>query len=693
MGDLSRTIDRARRRVTADIALARAGAGLVIGSLACLCLLAADRLWGLPVWIGAYALLPGGCALLAAASSFGAVPRRLATAVQLDRALDLKDRLGTAEAAAQGRVRGDFANLARHRGEQLAARLDVRAAAPIRIRSLWRGGALAAILGAGAVFLPHRAAAEPDPLPQAAHAQRTRLAETIERAAADLAEDGASPESITDVEALEKLAAQLAGGGETRLEETRDLSAARLEEAAKRLADQADRQLQAADEATRRFAGIEAPPVPGAPPQAEQFMEALREGNLQDAAGQFDRLMEAIETLPPESREALAEQLSRMGEALRDEPTPETGEAGDAMAEALEDLGVEEEAIDDLLREEDPAEVERRLQESAADPQTIEEITRDLEDLRRREEIDREVNDQEQRMAEALQEAARRARELAPQEETERGADGEMHQQQQAQEKETQQQETQQQQQQQQQETRGRDEPRQGGRQGERPVAVPDPSAAPQRPGSSAQRDPQAPPEHAPQGASDEKSAPPDAGAPPPPANAPGVGDVLRRLAEKRRDAEGRQEMSERLRRAARQLSDSMTDQEKKRLAEQWMAKGAERGAGAGGDPSGGPGADTAADPARTVFDATEDVDLRGHGPSGEETVISEWLGQESGDTEAPGGRARILVGRAQAEAEQAVEQSAVPSRYHALIRRYFGRLADTVDASAEPATAGETAP
>ncbi len=705
MGDLSRTIDKARRRVAADIALARAGAWLALGSLAGLCVLAAERLWGVPVWAGTYALLPGGAAMLAAATALGAVPRRLATAVRLDRALRLKDRLGTAEAAQEGSVRGDFADLARHHGERLAARLDVRAAAPIRIRPLWGGCALAAILGAGVAYLPHRAAAEAESLPEPAQAQRTQLAETIERAAADLAEDGASPESVQDVEALEELAAQLAGdGGDAHLQETRDRSAARLEEAAKRLAEHADRQLQAADESTRRFAGIEAPPVPGAPPQADAFMDALREGELEDAAGQFDRLMEEMQELPPDAREALAEQLDRMSEELRNEPPPppETPEAGESMAEALQDLGVEEEAIDDLLRQEDPEELKRRLEESPADPQTIDEIARDLQEMKRQQEIDRQVADEQERMAEALQEAARRARDTKPPQEQEQER-GNGHEEQPKQPKQQQQQQQQEQQQsaegdrtaQQPAQESGR-EPRDASQPGsgeqERTVTAPDPAAGSRPPDAPQEPRPQTSPAPDRQGTADADSPKerrtPDAGAPPSPAGEPTVGEVLRRLAEKRRDAEGRQEMSERLRRAARGLADSMTEEEKERLAEQWAARGArdpEPGTGAGGDPTGGPGADSAADPARSLFDATEDVDLRGPGSPGEETVISEWLGQEGEAAQAPGGSAQAFVRRAQADAEQAVEQSAVPSRYHALIRRYFGRLADTVEAAAPP--------
>ena len=82
-------------------------------------------------------------------------------------------------------------------------------------------------------------------------------------------------------------------------------------------------------------------------------------------------------------------------------------------------------------------------------------------------------------------------------------------------------------------------------------------------------------------------------------------------------------------------------------------------------------------------FSDFDDVDLRD--PEAGSLTVSEWL-DESGAAAGPGtARRRTLARRARGTAEQAIEKSVIPSRYHDLIRRYFGRLEETVE-NAEPA-------
>ena len=76
----------------------------------------------------------------------------------------------------------------------------------------------------------------------------------------------------------------------------------------------------------------------------------------------------------------------------------------------------------------------------------------------------------------------------------------------------------------------------------------------------------------------------------------------------------------------------------------------------------------------------------------------TEWLGRESdegGPSRTDRGEARHLIRRAREGAQRAVNESGVPSRYHDLIRRYFGRLEDTVrkatSTGSPPARTGES--
>ena len=94
-------------------------------------------------------------------------------------------------------------------------------------------------------------------------------------------------------------------------------------------------------------------------------------------------------------------------------------------------------------------------------------------------------------------------------------------------------------------------------------------------------------------------------------------------------------------------------------------------------------------------FRDLEDIDLRDP-DIGPDRVIAEWLSDEPlegepGRTDQPGRAQRIR--EAQDVAERAVDDSVVPSRYHNLIKRYFGNLGKTIDKASAPATGADPEP
>ena len=164
---------------------------------------------------------------------------------------------------------------------------------------------------------------------------------------------------------------------------------------------------------------------------------------------------------------------------------------------------------------------------------------------------------------------------------------------------------------------------------------------------------------------------------------------MLRRLAEAGREAEKGKADSERLREAARKLADTMSEQEKQRLAQRWMRYfGSKRDLGSKPGLDRGQRAQTEP-PEEPAFTKTETVDIGGDEEA--RNIIARWLGDEAieGDPQrtTQGGE---VIRRAQWAAEQAVDQSAVPRRYHEVIRRYFGQLDKTVD---KAATSNKSAP
>ena len=151
---------------------------------------------------------------------------------------------------------------------------------------------------------------------------------------------------------------------------------------------------------------------------------------------------------------------------------------------------------------------------------------------------------------------------------------------------------------------------------------------------------------------------------------------MLRRLAGAQREADKGQAESRRLRDAARKLADTLSEQEKQRFAEQWLRE-------FGSTPGTGHSQDAETTPPETpIFRETEAVDIGGDEAA--KNIIARWLGDEviEGEPQRTQ-RGGEVIRRAQSAAEQAVDQTAVPRRYHELIRRYFGKLDETVQKAA----------
>jgi hypothetical protein len=647
-------------------------------------------------------------------------PGAMAAAVRLDRALGLKDRIGTAESIRQGRTRGELADLARVQAERLARTIDIRRATPIRIRRSWAAGvALSLLLGAGVAFLPELSratrAATTSSSPQLAE-QRTEIVETISDAVADLDPDTLDPETREDVETLEALAEQLTNESATatELSDARDQSAAQLEEVADRLAEQARRNLDAVDEVTRRFDGIRTPDE--ATPPTEALADALREGDLEEAAERFDDLMESGEETSTEEREQLARELRELGEQLNAPPEdPEAGRQTEEISRALEDLGLDEETARELLEQVDPEAMQEALEQQDLDPEAMRRLAEDLERLREQEQVREQADEQQRRLGEAFEDAAEQLepREPEPTEETQEPSEPQPQQpqeppgaqreqsdpQQQGQtEGQRQQQEEQQGQEQQQQQQPAREQPGEPPGQpqeqpGERTQEVPQAGDGEQQQQQQPQQVPQQVPGQPPQEGPTQEvpvpgEEPPDAGRPP--ARRPSVSEMLREMERMQREGEGQQQDSERLRQAARDLADSLTDQEKRELAERWMQRPQ---ADPGGTRLGAGQLDEQPPDGAAPFETIEDVDLREEGAEDEGRIIAEWLGPEGGEGEpALPARGRARARAARTEAERAVEKAVVPSRYAKYIRRYFGRLEETVDKAAErtPAEGGD---
>ncbi len=181
--------------------------------------------------------------------------------------------------------------------------------------------------------------------------------------------------------------------------------------------------------------------------------------------------------------------------------------------------------------------------------------------------------------------------------------------------------------------------------------------------------------------------------------------------AEKIRELQKRKDLAERLRnlsdetkQRAREMAEQMSDEEKQRWAremqrqlgdEQLEELLSEENLNSGGDDpdkqnntggttSGNGPPDDAPQQKTKPFAPldTEPVDARGENTNADQ-ILSEWLSDTAGPVKpgATGSTGEVApVRRAQDFARRAVNETAVPRRYHQLIDRYFGRLSRTVE-------------
>ena len=696
MTTVQQTIKKARRRLTTAAAIHRTGTAIAVSAGAGLVLLAVDRLANLNIAILVYLAVLGAGLVAGVVHSLMTRPELLAVAVRLDRGLGLRDRLGSAEAIRTGGVQdAGFAGLVQQDAERVAQALDIKSATPIVVTRGWIvAGGLIAALGLGFAFVPpltrttrgqdwaHTAEDQAE-LQQ----QQQEITQTIQEAIAAIDDDTLDDRRRDDGSSWQGLAEQLGneGASSDEVAEARDRSAGELAALADRLAEQSQRNLRAAEAVAERFAGVE---PADAPMSAQEFAEALRNGEFGEAADLLDELMARKEDLSAEQRSEVAEHLRDMSEQLTEPSDAAIDEQFDSAREALRDLGLDEQDVDDLLGDETSTDdLQRALEEADVDEDVAQELVDDIERSKQQQQVDKQADDEARSLSEAMEDVADqlerpepKSSDQPPQPEANQSGD----------------------------QREGRPaEQRSADRSSDQRDATTDEGGVAERrevavePAEGEQ--PQSPPSEPddqqsgdqPQREVQERSAPPP-GEPPgvQPQPSPDNGsrrslqEMLRRLAGAQRDADKGQADSRRLRDAARKLADTLSEQEKQRFAEQWLREFGSK-----------PGTDDAqraetSPPESPIFRETETVDIGGDEAA--KNIIARWLGDEviEGEPQRTQ-RSGEVIRRAQSAAEQAVDQTAVPRRYHELIQRYFGKLDETVQraASSSKSAPAEPAP
>lgn len=792
MTKFSNIINKARRRMAAARALYVTGRALVIAIVIALAVLTVDRLMNLDLPTLTYLAIVITGAVIGVIAALLHKIDTLSVAVRLDRKLDLRDRLGTAQVIRAGDINNDeFSELITRDAERVAQRIDVKAATPIKFSSDWSlAGVLAIALGAAIAFVPALDRSSRGQTPEKIAEQKEQLfqqqqeiAETIEDAVADVDDQMLDEEVREDLAALKKLAQQLSDDAGTTedLADARNQSAAELGAIAERLEEQSQRNSQTIDSIAERFAGMEQTDdeTPGI---SEEFEKALRKGEFDEAAEKLDELMEDSQQMSQAERDAVADHFRNMSEQLSEEDESTVAdEELDPLREAMRDLGMDDQTVDELLDEEKSAdEIASALKEQGVDEDVARELAEDVKESQAQEEIDKQVDEQTKDLADALNEAAddieqqesqqNNSQEDSSGSNSDSEADSSTDQQEPAEtnndfsrddstaiesqekqddqtqeesenravdndeasqketadeeegEKQTESEQKQQVEDEQNQEENQREEERSAEpgkeqdkqQKPEQQIIDPaDPNTPAQEEISqeeNSQKEDNRSPAKEIEIPDPKNQQPPDDQSTKKPSNSKedqsakknlpkNLGEALRELAKKKRDAARGKKSSERLREAARKIADSLSDEEKRELAQKWMGEFNKPAndsvplpnASKDSQKTTGSSADRIVQNTKDEQEPDiEDIDITGDKPATKS--IFDWLSDQpiTGDPQTTT-QSKQVVRKARSAAEHAVGDSTVPKRYHDLIQRYFGKLSDTVEKAAKQTSKNDT--
>lgn len=411
------SVRRVRRRLLLDRVLSYGASGGAVGGMLALAIVVLMRMneQEATLWAGVVLSSAGTVAGIVAAMVNS--PDVLETTRRLDERYALRDRITTAVELSRPTSRRQdeaFAEFVRTDADRVARIIDAKSAAPIRFPMALIVVAVA--LGATwavreLVPVPDTAAASAEQTPGGAVAEAAREVQEaaqalreLEQASRDVAAEVESDGPPEDVVRLEELAKQLTAAPEGSDDAAR--AAAELDELAAGMEERAQERESALDELARSFDGVKAPE---GPMSAEEFMRALQEGRFGDASEVLEKIEQSGAQERAAAATAMEEAARRLSERLADSSATRE-ERESAMRDALESMGLDEEALSAL---DDPAtrdEAISQLEQSGAlDTSDAAQLR---EALDRRDEAQREADSAESAQRELKEQMERSAQEL-----------------------------------------------------------------------------------------------------------------------------------------------------------------------------------------------------------------------------------------------------------------------------------------
>ena len=374
---------QASRAIVRRALINQLGRWLVWTGFAALFLIAGSKLlsWEIGsehwwVWLIAAGLLAVAMALVGAlksrlseAQSAGVLDDRLGLQSQIRSAIEFDaDRELAAESPG-------FVALAQSHAKSAASRVTIGdAIEPFELRDWQRAGVALVLAVVAGIWLPMRVVDNQETIsvvPSHAIAKIDSVDELIADESALIPDSPAVEEAIAELESLKDELTQ----GVKDPDQANARTAAKLEELADAIDDQAQGEQSQADELSDRIAQAQnqsqANEDHGWDEQLNEFADAIKEQDYQQAQDELEQIREQLDQMSPEDREAFADQLEQLADAV--EPDSNFEDPGldesDQTDDPMQDLAdsIRDEA--DQAREQAPRE-QQQQQESESESES-----------------------------------------------------------------------------------------------------------------------------------------------------------------------------------------------------------------------------------------------------------------------------------------------------------------------------------
>ena len=420
MDRIHRASRRARRRRLLADSIDRLGLALSVAVAIGLLAVVVSRLIGEPLawWWAAGPPVAVGV-IMSLAIAWRRRLTDLQAATDVDTALNLRDRLGSAIELESLDRDDPFVQLLERDADEAAGKVNIADATPIRFGNSWlTWPALAGLLVLAVMFMPTydllgRQKAAQKQAQQEAQVEEAAntiddLIEETKQALAEIDPTLEESEELEDI--LEDIKSQLEQG-ELTPEEAEALADAAMDEKAKQLEEEAAQAETANDLLDEMLAETIDPDNP----DTSDFEKALNSGDFESAAEALSELQKKLSEMSEQERQALAESMSQMADRLNQAAKNRQAQkdAMRRMAQELQAMGLSKEMAEQLANSGDAQQIAEQLQAQGIDPAEAQRLAQRMAQQKRASDSRNAASRSAQSLAKALKQASKGAKDCS----------------------------------------------------------------------------------------------------------------------------------------------------------------------------------------------------------------------------------------------------------------------------------------